>query len=141
MKKILIIGGTGFLGYNISKYFLKKKFKIISISRNKPKKIKRLINVKYLYSDVSKKKKLVEILKPHLNINYLINVGGEVNHEKNQKVYKSHFLGVKTLTEIFLKTNLEKFIQIGSSMEYGKIKRKTNFNLWKIKVSSNELFN
>ena len=122
MKKILIIGGTGFLGYHISNYFLKKNYEVVSLSRNQPKKIRRLVNVKYLYSDISNKKKLVKILKPHLNSNYLVNVGGEINHKENKKVYKSHFLGVKNLVNIFLKTNLKKFIQIGSSMEYGKIK-------------------
>lgn len=122
MKKILIIGGTGFLGYHISNHFIKKNYKVVSLSRNQPNKIRRLANVKYLYSDISNKKRLVKILKPHLNSNYLINVGGEVDHKENKKVYKSHFLGVKNLINIFLRTNLEMFIQIGSSMEYGKIK-------------------
>lgn len=122
MKKILIVGGTGFLGYHISKYFISKKFKVISISRKKPKKTKRLSKVKYLFSDISKRKKLEEVLGPHSDIKYIINLGGEINHKKSNEVYKSHFLGVKYLVSIFLKTNIKKFIQIGSSMEYGRIK-------------------
>ena len=35
-KKIIIIGGTGFLGYHFAKLCVKKKFKVISFSRNKP---------------------------------------------------------------------------------------------------------
>ena len=38
MKKILIIGGTGFLGYHLAKNALKKNWKVFSLSINKPKK-------------------------------------------------------------------------------------------------------
>jgi nucleoside-diphosphate-sugar epimerase len=122
LDKIIVIGGTGFLGYHISKHFLKKKFNVISISRNKPKKFRRLRTAKYIFSDISKKKNLLKILKPHLNSKYVINVGGEIDHKRDKKVYNSHYIGVKNLTNIFLNTNLVKFIQIGSSMEYGKSK-------------------
>ena len=38
-KKILIIGGTGFLGFHFAKYCLKKKkIDVTSFSRKKPKK-------------------------------------------------------------------------------------------------------
>ena len=36
-KNILIIGGTGFIGFHISK-LLKKKNKVFSVSKKKPKK-------------------------------------------------------------------------------------------------------
>lgn len=122
MNKIVIVGGTGFLGFHVAKHFLKKKFKIISISRYKPKKIRKLSKVKYLFADISKKKKLIKVLKPHLNSKYVVNVGGEIDHTQNSKVYKSHFTGVKNLTNIFKNANIKRFIQIGSSMEYGKSK-------------------
>ena len=57
MKKILIIGGTGFIGYHIAKKAIKKKWKVTSISTNKPKKIRAINKVKYLICDISKKKK------------------------------------------------------------------------------------
>lgn len=37
-KKILVIGGTGFIGFHICKYFLKKKWSVSSISLSPPKK-------------------------------------------------------------------------------------------------------
>ena len=39
-NKILIVGGTGFIGYHLSKR-LKKKNYVYSISRNSPKKKKK----------------------------------------------------------------------------------------------------
>ena len=61
-KKILIVGGTGFLGYHSAKKFLDKKFDVRSLSRNKPKPLRRLNKIKYLKVDISKKKKLFNIL-------------------------------------------------------------------------------
>ena len=41
-KKILIIGGTGFLGFHLCKYFLRKKMMVSSVSISKPKKKKEI---------------------------------------------------------------------------------------------------
>ena len=46
-NKILVVGGTGFIGFNILKYFLKKKFIVYSLSKNKPqtkRNIKKLLS-------------------------------------------------------------------------------------------------
>ena len=37
MKRLLVIGGTGFVGYHVIKLAKKKKWKISSVSLNKPK--------------------------------------------------------------------------------------------------------
>ena len=54
-KKILIIGGTGFLGYHLTKKCLLKKWDVTSISTNKPKKMRFLLKIKYLILDIIKK--------------------------------------------------------------------------------------
>ena len=38
MRKLLIVGGTGFIGFNLIKKIKKFKYKITSISINRPKK-------------------------------------------------------------------------------------------------------
>ena len=120
MEKILIVGGTGFLGFHLAKYYSKKKsFKTISLSRKKPKKIRRIHNVKYIYSDITRKNKLFDILKKQKNIKYVVNFGGEVEHKKLKKTFSSHYYGLKNLIEFFMQKDIKKFIQIGSSLEYG----------------------
>ena len=47
MKKILVIGGTGFIGYHVIKEAIKRKWKVTSISLHKPSKKKVQSNVKY----------------------------------------------------------------------------------------------
>tara|TARA_B100001248_G_scaffold50550_2_gene32700 strand:- start:11470 stop:12390 length:921 start_codon:yes stop_codon:yes gene_type:complete len=124
--KIIVIGGTGFLGFHFSKLCLKKKMTVISLSRKKPPKNKYLEKVKYLHSDISIKSQIFKNLKYHLDADFIVNFGGEVNHKRKNNVLKSHYFGVKNISEIFLDQNLKKFIQIGTSLEYGKSKSPHN---------------
>lgn len=117
-NSILIIGGTGFIGYHLAKNFLKKKWKVTSISNHKPKKIRYLKKVKYIVCDISKKKSLQNTIKQEFN--YVINSGGYVDHSNKKKTYLSHYIGVKNLSNLFKKKKLKLFIQLGSGGEYGK---------------------
>ena len=129
MKNILIIGGTGFIGYHLAKKCLRKNFKVTSISKNQPKKIRFLKKVKYIICDINNKKILTKI---NNNFDYVVNLGGYVDHKNKQETYRSHYLGLKRLTKIFIKKKIKKFIQIGSSMEYGRVKspQKENFKCY-----------
>ena len=119
-KKILITGGTGFIGYHLAKKCLKLKWQVTSVSTKKPLKLRKLVNVKYLYFDVSNKKKIKKILNK--NFDYVVNLAGYVDHTKKKKTMKSHYLGCKNLSLFFKGSKIKKFIQIGSCIEYGKKK-------------------
>lgn len=116
-KKILIVGGTGFLGYHLAKKCIKKGWSVTSISTNKPKKIRFLSKVKYLILDISKKKLIKKLIK--YDYDYVVNFGGYVNHNEKLKTYQSHYVGCKNLADFFLGKKIESFIQIGSCVEYG----------------------
>ena len=118
-KKILITGGTGFIGYHLARACLKKGFVVKSLSTKKPSKQRKLKNVKYLICDVSNKKRLSKILDH--NFDYIVNLAGYVDHSNKKKTKKSHYDGCKNLASFFLNSKIKKFIQIGSSIEYGKI--------------------
>jgi nucleoside-diphosphate-sugar epimerase len=119
-KNILIVGGTGFFGYHLSKFFLKFKLSVFSLSKSAPNDLRRLKNVRYLYGDISKEKS-IEFLKD-FNFNYIINCGGYVDHINKIRTFNTHFIGCKNLYKIFANKKIETFVQIGSSSEYGKRK-------------------
>ena len=129
MNKILIVGGTGFLGFHFARFCLKKNFKVISLSRNKPKKIRKLKNVNYEFADISNKNQTYRILNKIKNVDYVINFGGEVDHNNLKITFRSHYIGLKNIANFFLKKKIKKFVQIGSSLEYGNGKSPQKENL------------
>ena len=56
------------------------------------------------------------------NYDYVVNLGGHVDHTNKLKVLNSHYIGCKNLVKILINTNIKSFVQIGSGMEYGTIK-------------------
>ena len=108
-KKILIVGGTGFIGYHLAKLCKKKNWHVTSFSKNNPKKIRKLNSIKYIKGDLSYKKDLKKLKE---NFNYVVNLGGYVDHLNKIKTYKSHYVGCKNLSNFFLKKNILSFFYI-----------------------------
>lgn len=54
-EKILILGGTGFIGYHLAKEALRRRFQVFSLSKNAPVKKRYLKKVKYIIADISNK--------------------------------------------------------------------------------------
>ena len=84
-KKILITGGTGFIGYHLALKCLKKNFLVTSLSTKKPKKDRRIKKVRYLFCDISKKKKLFKLLNSNSNFDFVVNLAGYVDHTNKKK--------------------------------------------------------
>ena len=128
IKKFLIIGGTGFLGYFISKRLIKLKHNVTSLSISQPSKLRKLAKVKYLLGNMKNYNKM-NILFKKREFDYVINCGGYVEHAKKKEIFESHYKGNVNLYKIFKNKNIKLFIQIGSSSEYGdaKIPHKENY--------------
>lgn len=122
MIRVLVIGGTGFIGYHFIKLAKKKGYKVTSLSLHSPKKIRFHANVKYIKVDISNYKDLKKKLNGEYD--YVLNAGGYGQHsnfgESGKKLFKSHVNGLLNILNILPIKKLKKFIQIGSSAEYGK---------------------
>ena len=117
--KILIPGGTGFIGYHLALYCLKRGWEVHSLSKSKPKNYRRVKGVKYILGDVRNRNELKSKLDNYYD--YIINLSGYVDHSNKKSIIRTHFEGCKNLVFNF-KNKPKKFIQIGSSIEYGKNK-------------------
>lgn len=145
-RKILIVGGTGFIGQRLVERCLLAKFNITTISQTKRKNKHKSIH--QIYCDISKKYHLHKALN-NKKFDYVVNLAGYVDHSKKIKTIQSHYIGCKNLVEYFKLKNLKKFIQIGSSVEYGKVEfpqtenkkvkqkiLKSNYGLAKLKATN-----
>ncbi len=119
-KTILIVGGTGFLGFYLCNFFKKKGWKVYSLSKKKPLKFRKVKNIKYLFGDISKINKIKFLKK--INYKYVINCGGYVDHFNKITTYNTHVNGCKNIYKLSLDKKLKLFVQIGSASEYGSIK-------------------
>lgn len=114
-KKILILGGSGYLGEKLAFKCYSKGMHVDCVYNNTKGKIK---NINYIKCDLTNKTLIKKKLKK--NYNYVVNLAGEVNHQNKNKIFKLHFLLAKNLLDFFEKKKLTHFVQIGSSAEYGK---------------------
>ena len=127
---LLVVGGTGFIGYHLVSAAKKKGWKVTSLSLSKPKKERHVHGVNYVLADIVNFKEIKK--KLNYSFTYVVNLGGYVNHgfskRIRKKIFNTHFIGLFNLTKIFSKKKIEKFIQIGRSAEYGKAKVPQNEN-------------
>ena len=100
-KRILIIGGTGFLGYHIAKKCLKLSWDVVIVSLRKHKVKKKIKKIRYIQLDTSKRR--FDILKK-FNFDYVINSSGYVEHKNIRRIKKGHYLSVKNLYTFFKST-------------------------------------
>lgn len=130
MKKLLVAGGTGFIGYHICKFAKKKKFFTVSISKNKPSKKRRVKGVKYIIQDLRSKHELEKLTWDY---NFVINCSGYgrllSNKSKGNIFYQNHLISLKNLVRLSNNKFLKKFIQLGSSTEYGMTKSPQKENI------------
>jgi UDP-glucose 4-epimerase len=118
-KKILIVGGTGFIGFHLASQLVKKNYIVTSLSTKLPTKKRKVSRASYLICDICKFNQLKKILNKNKEFDYVINLGGYVDHSNKKKTFKSHYIGCKNLANYFLKKKIKRFIQLGSSVEYG----------------------
>ena len=76
-KKILITGGTGFIGSHLA--LLTKNWIVHSLSKSKAKNFRKIDKVKYIYCDIRNKNNLKKIDNYY---DYIVNLSGYVDHSK-----------------------------------------------------------
>lgn len=118
---ILVVGGSGFIGGAVVKHAVSLGWKVESLGLSVPSRAKKVPTVKYIKADITDSKTL-RILASN-KYQYVVNAGGYIDHASlhkgGQKIIETHLGGVANLVENINRDKLIRFINIGSSDEYG----------------------
>ena len=133
MKKIIVTGGSGFIGTNLVNLLVKKKFFVINIdklsySSNNSNHINKTKNYKFIKSDINNFRKIKNIIKLYKPI-AIFNLAAETHVDRSidspKNFIHSNILGVYNLLEVlkyFKKKNkIIKLIHISTDEVYGDI--------------------
>ena len=132
MKKVIVTGGSGFIGSNLVKYLLKKKYFVINIDKlsysANPYNLKNLYknkNYTFFKVDLNNKKKIVKILKKYkpegiFNLAAETHVDRSIDKPKN--FIFSNILGTYNLLEAILSYKKKiKLIHVSTDEVYGDL--------------------
>ena len=135
---LLIVGGSGFIGRNLSIKSLSQGFNTTVISLTKIDFDNEIPTVNYIQVDISSVNKLRAQLSKKI-FHYVINLSGYIDHSTflngGIKVMSTHFGGVQNLLEVLDWSQLRRFVQIGSSDEYGSVPAPQNENIRESPIS------
>ena len=118
-KNILILGGTGFIGYNLSKFLSQNPNNNITIADNLSRGNRKLINkkTKFIKADVNNLKKLKKVISEN-NVNTVIHLGGLASVAESlirkKKYYINNVLGTLNVIKACNKSNVKNFIYSSS---------------------------
>lgn len=126
-KKVLISGGSGFIGSFIVKQLIRKKYFVINVDKLSYASQKSVIkhkSYKFIKSDISHRNKLEKIFakfKP----DFVINCAAEShvdNSIKNPNIFIiSNVIGTLSMLQVSLKYNIKKFIHISTDEVFGEL--------------------
>ena len=150
MKKIIVTGGLGFVGSNLIKILLKKKFEILNVDKvsyasnfYNVKDFRNNKNYHFKKCDLGNKiklNKIINLFKPDAIFNLAAETHVDRSIDGPQNFIDSNIVGVFNLLEVFkkfyLKNKKSKLIHISTDEVYGDIKKGRTTETFAYKPSS-----
>jgi len=121
--KILVVGGTGFMGSHLVRRCLRDTPLVFSLSLHG--RVEQFVGdpkPNVVQADLTSKNQLQSLFSEWV-FDYVFNLGGYIDHTQyfrgGRHILESHFTGLLNLLDCLDLQQLKGFVQIGSSDEYG----------------------
>ena len=128
MKNIVILGGSGYVGSVIIKFFLDKKINVINLDnliygQNNSFSFSKKKNYKFIRYDLRDRKLNSDILKNADAVVILASlVGDPISNKYKNETKKINILATKKFIDKSIKYNVKKIIFVSTCSNYGLIK-------------------
>ena len=104
--KILVIGGSGFIGINLINKLIDMNYKVTSFSKNIKSNKKKINKVNYLFGDIKNFSEIKNKLQ-NKQFDFVINLSGYGDHRSLNsggiKVIQDHYMGSLNISKFFYK--------------------------------------
>lgn len=119
--KLLVVGGSGFIGRYVVQRALSQDWQVTSLGLSVPEVAKNTSGARYIEANLTHAGTLKNLGDNRFD--YVVNLGGYIDHELfgsgGRRAIGAHFDGLLNLLEFLDRSTIKRFIQIGSSDEYG----------------------
>lgn len=120
LKRLLITGGTGFLGCHLCRLAIDDGYAVTVLSLN-PARLP-VPGVRYVCANLADIESVTAVLGK-ADFEFVVNAAGYIDHrlfrDGGRALIREHFDGMLNLVEALSRDQLVRFVQIGSSDEYG----------------------
>lgn len=119
--RLLVVGGGGFLGHHLVRRACQKGWDVVSLGLSRPVEGRLHHGARYVLADITKPGSLEALAETQFD--YVVNSSGYVDHtllvNGGSRAIRAHFDGLLNLLECIDRRALRRFVQLGSSDEYG----------------------
>jgi nucleoside-diphosphate-sugar epimerase len=117
MKTVLITGGTGFLGVYLSRFLIKKGYKVIALDIADPTAKDLEGKITFIKGDIRNKKQLEN---PFKKVDYVVHAAAAlpIVHDRAE-IFNTNIDGTKNVLDVALKNKVKKLVFISSTATYG----------------------
>lgn len=114
--KILISGGSGFLGINLVRFFLKQNIKDIVALDIADFDYPEKSQIQFIKGDIRDKKTVLEVMQ---GVSYVVHTAAALPLYKKEEIYSTEVDGTRNLLEAAYLQKVDRFIHISSTAVYG----------------------